>query len=332
MLLYKNPLNSKISDMDYSDGWNCLNECLDLSTKRLDADRLESFVTTYIVNSRDVGAKSEAYWETGAKLLFKTVIGIVAYRHEEDIIEGLTKMLLLVSEKSYGDNIPGEITELIHSPLETVSIVALENKFIETCRLLGATDTEIKRDLKAMYEAARPFNIAEVYRVILTTDNEQSLEYDVKDMPANHPAVTSYFSVFGASSKMANNFAGIRQNLTNTLALLMSPQLRKVVSTENIELQRLSAKQTVCFVIFRDNGDTSIKTMLAIFFSFLITDLTTAYDTSEDESVLMGKIRRRLPVHILLDEVASCGYISNLTTAISNVRKRKVYITMIFLY
>lgn len=317
-------------DMDYSDGWNCLNECLDLSTKRLDADRLESFVTTYIVNSRDVGAKSEAYWETGAKLLFKTVIGIVAYRHEEDVIEGLTKMLLLVSEKSYGDNIPGEITELIHSPLETVSIVALENKFIETCHLLGATDTEIKRDLKAMYEAARPFNIAEVYRVILTTDNEQSLEYDVKDMPANHPAVTSYFSVFGASSKMANNFAGIRQNLTNTLALLMSPQLRKVVSTENIELQRLSAKQTVCFVIFRDNGDTSIKTMLAIFFSFLITDLTTAYDTSEDESVLMGKIRRRLPVHILLDEVASCGYISNLTTAISNVRKRKVYITMIW--
>ena len=315
---------------EYSNAWDCLYECVNPETERLDALRLQEFCDIFMRNTNEGGVSAtvkEDFWYTSSLNLLQAVIGYVAYQHEKDLIYGykhlITKVCKLIC---MGNETIVEYIENVNA--SNANIAVLKSKFKKIAKEVGYTDAEIKTLMDDCESHASPFNIGEVYRYILDFGNVHIQKEKFSDLPFGHPGAIAFIT-FNREEVSDGVKASAQQGILLRLKLFMDPGIRRITSNKDIVVEEFGRRQTVCFLITPDNT-AAMKPLQALFFSFLFKDIAEAYDKRQAECEQAGIKNERLPVNIIMDEAFSNGYISNFGEALSTTRKRKIYVTMIW--
>ena len=134
----------------------------------------------------------------------------------------------------------------------------------------------------------------------------------------NHVAVKQYKAFKQAAGKTAKS---ILVSAAVRLATFNIPQLREIMSDDELELDTLGDRKTALFLIMSDT-DTTFNFVIAMLQSQLFNLLC---DKADD--VYGG----RLPVHVrcLLDEFANIGQIPNFDKLIATIRSREISASII---
>lgn len=123
--------------------------------------------------------------------------------------------------------------------------------------------------------------------------------------------------------KMAsdNLYGNIIVGLATKLNPLTSTVIKKVISTDDIDLTLPGKKPCVYYCIMSDMH-SALNFISALFFSFLFLDLTEYADSLPERKL-------PIPVNFLLDEFANCGSIPDFDKKVSVVRSRAINISII---
>ncbi|MCC8164210.1 MAG: type IV secretory system conjugative DNA transfer family protein [Lachnospiraceae bacterium] len=189
----------------------------------------------------------------------------------------------------------------------------------ELLRLAGAGEQEILDVIETIEngEATPKCNMSEVYyRIVESTPT--SLKTDFRMIEPSSLAGIAYRN-YCDSAEQAQ--IGYKQGLTTRLSMFKDTKIRRITSNRDIDFARMGEKKTAIFVKISDKS-AAYSALTSLFFSFLIKDLSDAYDHSEHPE-------KRLPVTLLMDELANCGVIESLPVAISSVRGRKIAMVLI---
>ena len=167
-------------------------------------------------------------------------------------------------------------------------------------------------------------NIGTVYELLQNPDGEAFLDtlFDPsqlteEEMPCHGP----YMSFKQGSPNLRGNLI---TNLSTQLQLLQSKLVRKVLSTDGIDLELPGKKKCAYFCLFPDSHDT-FRFVVSLFFSMLFMRLVDYADNNVEND---GKLD--VPVNFLLDEFPSIGIIPDFDRKMATIRKRSMNVTMIF--
>lgn len=142
--------------------------------------------------------------------------------------------------------------------------------------------------------------------------------FSPEDGVAYQPAINCYNRFKMASDNLYGN---IIVGLATKLNALTSNVMRKLISTDDIDLSLPGKKPCVYFVITSDS-DRSLDFVCALFFSFLFLDLMELADASPNREL-------PVPVNFIMDEFYNCGTVPNFDGYVSVVRSRLMYISVI---
>ena len=315
-----------IVDPEYSDAWDCISECLNPNTGRIDSLRLQEFCDIFLQNTLAPGQKMD-FWDTASLNLLRAIIGWVAWAHEKDIFQIYNQYINEIEEE-YKIDTSEYKTILERDGQDDISLIYLKNAFITYAKKAEMEQDVIDALCEAAEEAAIPFNISRVYDRMLNFGTVEVENNNFVKLPPSHPGSIA-FRTFNRPGVSDNVKASSLQGLLIKMGLFRPDSIRRITSNKDIDLSSFGETPTVCFLITPDNNG-AMKPLQSLFFSFLIKDLSEAHDAAQAKAEFMNTVNPRIPVNILMDEAASNGVIRNFRDAMANTRKRKLYITIIW--
>ncbi len=162
-------------------------------------------------------------------------------------------------------------------------------------------------------------NIGQVYQ-LLTLNSEKELTSLFEALPVGHPAKAPY-NIFKQAGDTVRS--GIIIGLGSRLQVFQNKLIRMVTSFDEIDLT-LPGKEKCAYFCITSDQDSTFDFLSSLFLSFLFIKLVRYADTYGNGG--------RLPVevHILADELANVGVISDLTKKTSTIRSRGISMSVIF--
>lgn len=304
-----------LSEPEYSDFWNVLEETLDPETERLDATRLDDFANIYMKNSSD--DQKEDFWYGCAVNLIQAAIGFVAYKHESEITDNFAALYSAITGE-YDDEIVN------HMKNTACAFPWCRERILEVARAKGLNEDDIRKTLHDIQYVApkTPFTIGEVYTTLLKFN---SFADEMGSIPEWHPAHDAYLMY------MTNDTDTVRksalQGAQMRFRLFKNTQIREILSHPGIHIDDATKKLSVYFVAI-SNKTTTTKPIASLFFSFLFKDLMDSWDKAvakygEDKNPRLG-------ITVMLDEFYSVGVIGGqpgtFGVVMSNARKYNIRI------
>ncbi len=313
---------------EYSDAWDCLNECINPETGRLEALRLQEWCDIFMRNTVAVYGpeKNTDFWADSALNLMQAVIGYTAYIHETETIKAYRH--LIESTAKLVDMSQETLDGYRRECGENANLNRIKSLYVDLALAVGYSQDEVDQIIKEAEEHITPFTIGEIYQAFLNFGSLEAARKRFEKLPFDHPGSIS-FMTFDRDGVKESVKASAQQGVLLRFKIFMDPEIRRITSNSNINIEEMGRKQTICFLITPDNSD-AMKSLQALFFSFLIKDISDAYDKRQAECEKLGIKNERLPVNVIMDEAYSNGYIANFGTALATTRKRKLYITMIW--
>ena len=167
-------------------------------------------------------------------------------------------------------------------------------------------------------------NIGTVYRLLQHPGGEAYLDslFDFDSLSSAEKICHGPYMSFKQGSP--NLRGNLITNLSTQLQLLQGDLVKKVLSTDGIDLELPGREPTAIFCLFPDDHDT-YRFVVSLFFSMLFNRLVNMADRNFQN----GK-KLECPVNFLLDEFPSIGIIPDFDRKIATIRKRAMNVTMIF--
>lgn len=127
---------------------------------------------------------------------------------------------------------------------------------------------------------------------------------------------------YGTFLHGSQNLRGnVISNLTNRIKLLSSPPIRRMTSTDDIVFEDIGKEPTILYLSLSDQHAT-MKFLASLAFSFAFQDLVHLADHSPNQ-------RLPIPVHFMLEEFGSIGYVPNIDRSLSTARSRGISINIV---
>lgn len=165
-------------------------------------------------------------------------------------------------------------------------------------------------------------NIGTVYSLIQNPGGEEFLDQMFNaDLltPEEMPCLGPYLSFKQGSPNLRGNLI---TNLSVQLQLLQNQMVRKVLSTNDIDLLLPGTQPCAYFCLAPDSHDT-FGFIVSLFFTMLFIKLIDFADNQPD-----GKLP--IPVNFLMDEFPSIGKLPDWDRKMATIRKRAMNVVMIF--
>lgn len=134
----------------------------------------------------------------------------------------------------------------------------------------------------------------------------------------NSWAYKQFKSVDQATDK---TYDSIRVTLASKFANYTSEELDKMMSSNDIDFEKIAKEKTVVFVLQSDS-DRSLDGLVNLFFSQAMYSLIKYADTCPNQ-------RLPIPVRFFLDDYGATTAIDNLDTIISTIRSRAISVSLI---
>lgn len=296
-------------DTNHSDSWNCLQECIEPATGRLDGARLNMFADVFI-NNANGGQKEDTFWHNQNLGYLKAAIGYVAWERENSIMSNYRVIFRKVSKGiNKADSILKAFRDL--TPLtwceKMIRLAASAN---------GYRKEDIDRVIKLAQDTAPKFNLEEVYNLLYDFDKadiaykgvkEKGVYTAVPTIPFNHPGRRAYDSVRRENTK-ADVIESSLSGILNKFSLFVDGKLLYNLSRDGISSDDLNKKQSV-FFISMNTEQTEMQPILSLFTTFLLRNAEISYNTAQQLAVEKGIRNTRKDVTLMLDEFASLGLI-----------------------
>ena len=113
-----------------------------------------------------------------------------------------------------------------------------------------------------------------------------------------------------------DQYKQILESFAVRINIFQSDNVRKILSTDEIDFADFVGKKTVCYIINSDQNP-AFKLLIALFTSFAFMELTKYADAAEDECL-------PVPVYMLFEEIYSAGKIQDFANKLSTVRSRNI--------
>lgn len=171
---------------------------------------------------------------------------------------------------------------------------------------------DIPAEMKTLYNA---------YSLLLDAGGAEALDTKFKQIQYDEdlkPAWDAYASFIQGSQNLRGN---IITGLANRLSVLSSPPVRKMTSTDDIDLTELGKRPTILYLICSDQHET-MKFMASLLYSYAFLDLVDFADAQPDR-------RLPIPVTFLMEEFANLGEVPNITKYLSTCRSRAINIMLV---
>lgn len=162
-------------------------------------------------------------------------------------------------------------------------------------------------------------NMGEVYK-LLTLQGKQSLNHLIEVLPNNHPAKAPYALFQQASATVQS---GVIIGLGSRLQVFQSELIKKITTTDEIDLELPGQKPCAYFLVTSDQ-DSTFDFLASLFLSFVFIKLVRYADKNCEG----GKLP--IPVHILGEELTACGTIPDLSRRLSVIRSRNISMSCVF--
>lgn len=154
------------------------------------------------------------------------------------------------------------------------------------------------------------------YNIVRFSDVELGMQ--IQNLPESSTARISYSTYLNKSTDTIRQ--SHQSGLINRLGIFKNRNIRRITCNKDIEFSKMGDERTAIFIKISDL-DRSYSVITSLFFSFMIQDLSDAYDKSPNKEA-------KLPVALIMDEFKNCGVIPNIPTAITTIRGRKIYIVL----
>lgn len=306
----------------YSDFWNCLSEVIDPETERLDATRLNTFVSIYMANCEAPGAKPDPFWNGAQSNVFKAAIGITSWEREADI---LSKFRDLYKKVAISD--PERENTADNVIVKMVSFKRCKGLILDAADKSGFDLDEVQEIIDAIERQAPVFNMEKVFNNLMNF-NSKAAEL-VGSMPINHPGYLAY-TTYNQSTEQVKQSTLMGMQLK--MQLFSDDKITSVLSYDGINLAEMNRKKTAIFVIMSDKS-TELKPIASLFFSFFFKDVQDTWDKYQQIADGNGTENPCLKTTVMLDEFFSIGVIGgdpqSFGVTMSNSRKRQLHINII---
>lgn len=305
----------------YSDFWNCMEEVIDPDTKRLDGSRLNDFTEIYMSNIGEVGAKKDAFWSEGSTNLFRAVIGQASWRRESEILKKYRDLYAKVADKN-----PDKALVLDQKMKNMVPFSWCEEQILENAKKYGFDVNEIQKEIEKINISAKPFNIQEVYNILMDFNNNVG-EFDT--MPPSHPGLQAY-KIYNTGSETVK--ASTLQGTQLKLQIFSDDKLCSLLCNKGIDIPNINLKKSAYFVIMSEKTTTT-RPIASLFFSFFFKDAMDNWDKYSKIADAKGEKCPCYDVTVMLDEFFSIGVIggnpNSFATTLSVNRKRHLSVNII---
>ena len=340
-----------LDDMAYSDCWDCLEVIINPETERLDTDKLQHFSSVYMKNINPPDEKVEKFFLDGAENLLSCVIAYAAYRREHAIILALETLYYKIARNLEDFDIKRqEFQEEIkdksgRTEYNEPSIRELKEIIYDAARRTNHSRKEIDDCIFEIEKEAPVCTIGEAYFLIFNfgvpgvinygESPQEPGYYNIENtvfstMPPAHVGVQSY-KIFQSVMENPKVSSSIKNNIMQSLNLLMNADLRVLLSNKGINLRNFRKEKTVIYVVF-NNRKTNLYPILSLFFSFACDICMDEWKYAENEKNETGKPNPLNEVVFLLDEFASLGRFGGdfdtLENELSTVRSYKIRFIM----
>lgn len=324
-----------VSDPNYSDFWDCLEETIDPETERLDDIRLSNFVSIYMKNSKDdVQYEVEDFWYTSANNVLQAVVAFTAFEHEQEIISGYVNLYTKIKQSDKGFS-SGKDSFIIDMKSTDISFKVCREIIKKEAKEHNYSLEEINKYFEYVHKLAdinKPYTIEQV---IKNLNGFNATEGRLATLVSSeqwlwHPAADAYIRF------RTNDNDNVRKSAIQGAQMRFKPlstgKIKNLLSHKGIHISDINLKQSVYFVVTSDKPTTT-KPIISLFFSFVFTDAQETYDKFAMLSKEKGYENPCLPVSALLDEFFSlgvlCGSAEAFGTVCSTCRKRKIYLTLV---
>ena len=162
-------------------------------------------------------------------------------------------------------------------------------------------------------------NMGQVYQLI-TLNSETALNSLFEVLPINHPAKAPY-SLFKQASDSVRS--GVIIGLGSRLQVFQSELIKKITARDEIDLELLGQKPCAYFLVTSDQ-DSTFDFLASLFLSFVFIKLVRYADKNCEGG------RLPVPVHVLGEELTSCGTIPDLSRRLSVIRSRNISMSCVF--
>ncbi len=153
-----------------------------------------------------------------------------------------------------------------------------------------------------------------------TTHTLAEVTSDMESLDKYSPARQAYNIFAECEPKVQGQ---ILNGMQRRLSMLSNPDLKGLVSADEIDLRLPMKKRCIYYVVIPDTEST-YNFMATLFFSELFIELAEYSDSLSGEEK-----KKQIPVTCLLDEFYSTGVIPEFEKKISTVRSRKIALTLI---
>ena len=161
--------------------------------------------------------------------------------------------------------------------------------------------------------------IGQVYKLlILNAEKELNSLFDM--LPPSHPAKAPY-ALFKQASETVRS--GVIIGLGSRLQVFQSKMICNITSHDEIDLE-LPGKRPCAYYCITSDQDSAFDFLSSLFLSFVFIKLVRYADRYCPDR------RLKVPVHILGEELTSCGVIPDLSRKISVIRSRNISMSCVF--
>lgn len=307
-----------LKNLDYSEHWNCLQECISETTERIDINRLQSFALIFMKNSAT--AKDQDVWFEVAQNLIEACIGLVGYKRDINIINNYKEIYeQIVGELNDNTSSFNKILDNKYAPFPWA-----EEQIRYVARKTNVDMDELEKLFINIKESAPKFTINEVYKIINNIEDTKIIDEFTK-IPNFYPAKRAW-------ARFSEKKAGLKDGAINgaqfKFKIFDDDRLRNLVSKDGINFKTINLKKSAYFIAVSDTDET-LKPIASLFFSFFYKDAQENYDNEEQLAAKEKRENRCLPVMAMLDEFPSLGVITGseklFGSIMSDSRKREIY-------
>ena len=161
--------------------------------------------------------------------------------------------------------------------------------------------------------------MGEVYKM-LTSQGEKTLDSYFQPLDNTHPAKAPY-ALFQQASETVRS--GVIIGLGSRLQVFQSELIKKITTTDEIDLELPGQKPCAYFLVTSDQ-DSTFDFLASLFLSFVFIKLVRYADKNCEGG------RLSVPVHILGEELTACGTIPDLSRRLSVIRSRNISMSCVF--
>ena len=160
----------------------------------------------------------------------------------------------------------------------------------------------------------KPFNTIEfALQLILNLNNSQLKGLITKSK--NIDAITQ-FDIFMMVGNADRTEGSIKITLASNMKLFTTKDVNKISIDTTFNIEDFRREESILYIIYPERKSTYLAPFVAPLFSQLIDRLLDSYNC------------KSIPAHIMFDEFANVGMLSNMSTNVATVRSRKVSITI----